>query len=49
MFPAPLRREIVAMICIKAMLLTLLYVLFFSPAHRIEPSIAQMETHILRH
>ena len=38
MFPIALRREIIGLLLVKAALLTVIYVLFFSPSHRIEPS-----------
>jgi hypothetical protein len=46
MFPGALRREILVLLAIKAVLLTVLYVLFFSPAHRIA-SAPGMAAHIL--
>jgi len=48
MFPRALRREILALLGLKAVLLTVLYLLFFSPSHRIEPTPAQMQSHLLR-
>jgi hypothetical protein len=47
MFPIALRREILILIAIKAALLTLLYFLFFSPAHRIEPTPDTLRAHIV--
>ena len=45
MFPQGLRREILILLAVKAALLTLLYVLFFSPAHR--PAPASLQSHLL--
>jgi hypothetical protein len=45
MFPAHLRREIIILLLLKAAALTLLYFLFFSPAHR--PAPVPAITHIL--
>ena len=47
MFPIVLRREVIILLAVKAALLTLLYFLFFSPAHRIEPSPEDLRTHIM--
>jgi hypothetical protein len=47
MFPVILRREIIILLVIKAALLTALYVLFFSPAHRVEPTTQILQSHIL--
>ncbi|HEX4270253.1 MAG TPA: hypothetical protein VHZ32_02665 [Rhizomicrobium sp.] len=42
MFPLALRREIIAALAVKAGLLALLYLLFFSPAHRPAPEMLQL-------
>jgi len=47
MFPIVLRREILLLIALKAAVLTLLYVLFFSPAHRLEASPQTLRTHLM--
>jgi len=47
MFPIGLRREILVLIAIKAALLTFLYFLFFSPAHRTEPTPDSLRAHIV--
>ena len=41
MFPTILRREIIMALALKAGLLVLLYLLFFSPAHRPTPQVLQ--------
>ena len=47
MFPILLRREVVILLGLKAALLTLLYLLFFSPAHRTEVSLESLRTHVI--
>ena len=47
MFPIILRREVVILLAVKTVLLTLLYVLFFSPAHRTEASPESLRAHII--
>lgn len=47
MFPIVLRREVIILLAVKAALLTLLYFLFFSHAHRIEPSPEDLRVHIM--
>jgi hypothetical protein len=47
MFPAILRREIIGLLLVKAALLTTLYFLFFSPAHRIDPTPRLIQSHLL--
>jgi hypothetical protein len=42
MFPVVLRREIIAALALKAGLLAMLYLLFFSPAHRPAPEMLQV-------
>jgi hypothetical protein len=44
-FPRPLRREIVALICVKVLVLAGLYWAFFTPA-RVDTT-STVETHIL--
>ena len=45
MFPVILRREIIIALAAKAVLLAVLYVLFFSPSHRTAQP--DMRSHIL--
>jgi hypothetical protein len=45
MFPTTLRREIIMALALKAGLLVLLYLLFFSLAHR--PTLAALQAHIM--
>ena len=47
MFPNPLRREIVALLAVKAVLLTVLYFLFFSTSHRFEPDAGSLRAHLV--
>ena len=47
MFPYVLRREIIGLLLAKAALLTALYFLFFSPAHRIDPTPHRIQAHLL--
>ncbi len=47
MFPTILRREIILLLLAKAALLTLLYVLFFSPAHRIPVTPESLRAHLM--
>jgi len=47
MFPAVLRREIIGLLIAKAALLSALYFLFFSPAHRIDPAPGLIQSHLL--
>ncbi len=47
MFPVALRREIAILLIVKAALLTTLYLLFFSPSHRVDVTPARVETHLL--
>jgi len=46
MFPSILRRDILILICVKAALLAVLYVLFFSPSHRIDVTPSTLRTHL---
>jgi hypothetical protein len=46
MFPGALRRDILILISIKAIVLIALYLLFFSPAHQFKPSTFQLASHI---
>ena len=45
MFPVILRREIIIALAAKAVLLAVLYMLFFSPSHR--APVADVRSHIL--
>jgi hypothetical protein len=47
MFPIVLRRDILILLAVKAALLTLLYFLFFSPAHRIPVSPDGLRAHLV--
>src|SRR5215469_16618300 len=47
MFPSALRREILALLCIKALALVAIYQLFFAPITRTEPDGHAMRTHLL--
>ena len=47
MFPILLRREIILMLALKAALLTLLYFLFFSPAHRVTVTPERLRAHLV--
>lgn len=38
MFPAALRRDILVLLAVKAVILTALYLLFFSPSHQPPPA-----------
>jgi hypothetical protein len=49
MFPIVLRREIIILLAAKAALLTLLYFLFFSPAHRVTPTPDMLRAHLMGH
>jgi hypothetical protein len=46
MFPAVLRREVIVLLVAKAALLMLLYVLFFSPGHRVTVTPESLRTHL---
>jgi hypothetical protein len=45
MFPVKLRREIVLLLCAKAILLVAIYQLFFAPIERPEPDGPAMGAH----
>jgi hypothetical protein len=47
MFPKPLRRDIVVLLCVKAVALTLIYFAFFSSGSRLEPNDHAMAAHLL--
>jgi hypothetical protein len=47
MFPGALRREIIALLCLKAVALVAIYQLFFAPVTRTEPDGRAMRTHLL--
>ncbi|MBS0473226.1 MAG: phosphoglycerate mutase [Proteobacteria bacterium] len=47
MFPYKLRREVVGLLLLKAVLLSVLYVLFFSPAHRVAVNESRLTDHLL--
>ena len=46
MFPSLHRREIIILLAAKAALLVLLYVLFFSPAHRVTVTPERLRAHL---
>jgi hypothetical protein len=47
MFPRALRREIIALLCIKAVALVAIYQIFFAPVTTREPDGRAMRTHFL--
>jgi hypothetical protein len=47
MFPTLVRREIIVLLLAKAALLTLLYVLFFSPAHHVPVTPESLRAHLI--
>ena len=47
MFPRVLRREVLLLLAGKAVLLLALYLLFFSPAHRLTLTPERLQSHIL--
>jgi hypothetical protein len=47
MFPRSARREVILLICIKAVALTLIYYAFVAPGARPEPDSSAMTAHIL--
>jgi hypothetical protein len=47
MFSRGLRREIIALLCIKALALVAIYQLFFAPSVRPEPDGRAMRAHLL--
>ncbi len=47
MFPKILRREIVALLILKAILLTALYYTFFGSGHEMRPTPADLQSHML--
>jgi hypothetical protein len=48
MFPTVLRREIIAALVLKAGLLAILYLLFFSPAYRTSETPELLRAHIMQ-
>ncbi|MDE2465041.1 MAG: hypothetical protein KGO02_15195 [Alphaproteobacteria bacterium] len=46
MFPTSVRREVVALLIAKFILLSVLYVLFFSPSHRLTVTTQRLEHHL---
>jgi hypothetical protein len=46
MFPIVLRRDILIALGLKAALLAILYLLFFSPSHRPHETVVAMRQHI---
>jgi hypothetical protein len=49
MFPKLLRLEIIALLCLKALVLMVLYCAFFAPVERPEPSVQTVLTHLLNY
>ena len=47
MFPQALRRDIIALLCIKAAALVAIYQIFFAPVTKPEPDGHAMRTHLL--
>ena len=47
MFPKAVRRDVIVLLCIKAVALTLIYFLFIKPAMVPEPQPATMATHLI--
>jgi len=47
MFPGALRREIIALLCIKAVALVAIYQFFFAPVTKSEPDGHAMRAHFL--
>jgi hypothetical protein len=47
MFPKPIRRDVIVLLCLKAAALTLIYFLFVGPATHPEPNKSAMATQLL--
>jgi hypothetical protein len=47
MFPRILRREILLLLALKAILLCVLYAVFFSPSHRLSLTPELLRSHVL--
>lgn len=47
MFPLGLRREIIALLCAKALILFAIYQIFFAPLARPEPDGGSMRAHLI--
>ena len=47
MFPKSIRRDIILLICLKAVALTLIYYIFVAPATRSEPDGQTMAAYLL--
>jgi type II secretory pathway component PulM len=47
-FPSALRREIIVLIAAKVLLLAVLYVLFFSPEHRLNATPERIRAHLFQ-
>jgi hypothetical protein len=47
MFPTTLRKEIVVLLCIKALVLTAIYFAFFAPVTPPEPDKAALMAHLM--
>ena len=46
MFPARLRKEIIALLCLKALVLGVIYFTFIAPAERPDPDKAAIMAHL---
>jgi hypothetical protein len=49
MFPRLVRRDVIVLLCLKAMVLTLLYFLFVAPAAKPEPDARAIAAHLMGH
>ena len=47
MFPRTIRRDVIALLCIKAAALSLIYFLFVAPAAQPEPNGRAMQAHLM--
>lgn len=49
MFPKLLRLEVIALLCLKAVILTVIYYAFFAPVEKPEPTGQTVLTHLLNY
>jgi hypothetical protein len=49
MFPAVIRRDVIALLCLKAAALVLIYILFVAPATHPEPDGQAAAAHLIGH
>jgi hypothetical protein len=47
MFPKAIRRDVILLLCLKAVALTLIYFLFVAPATHPEPNGRAMQAHLM--